>query len=196
MNHPLRLFISSAPPDAPFRDTFLRHLAGLRRAGRITVWADNQIAPGMIWNEIQKSNLQQADIVALLLSNDFMASDRIWDNELQNSLERRAKGEAVLLLPIFVRPCLVKNTVLEQIQGLPRNQVAVSSHHDQDDAWYRIVLEINDLLEQFPQITAAAQQSISTHPAAPQNDISIIGGKNIISGSIIIVGGNLTIGDT
>lgn len=194
MPPPLSLFLSSAPADISFRDALTKHLASLRRTGKVTIWSDNQINPGALWSEETKEHLQQADIVALLISDDFMASDDIWDNELKESLERRENGEAVMLLPILIRPCVIKNTVLEHIQGLPRNGQAVSVHPDQDAAWTQIALEIGSVVDNFRQSVTETTHTTTTREtsAAVQQ---IIGSKNVISGSIIIVGGNLHIGD-
>jgi TIR domain len=194
MNPPLSIFISYAPEDTHFRDAFTKHLAGLRRSGKVTIWSDNQISLGTIWNEETKKHLQQADIVALLISEDFIASDHLWDTELKESLGRREKGESVMLLPILVRPCVIKNTVLENIQGLPRSGQAVSLHASQDEAWSKIALEMNELVDKFQQIVAETIHSNKKH--IPSEAVQqIIGSKNVISGSVIIVGGNLVIGD-
>lgn len=191
---PVTIFISYAQEDAPYREALAKHLAGLRRSGKVTVWSDNQISPGEVWGEETKEHLRQADLVALLISKDFINSDSIWDNELMQSLERREKGEAVMLLPILVEPCNIETTILGKIQRLPRNQQAVSEHANKDEAWYKIAVEISAVVEGFQKTVAVAAQA-----AAPQNVAEAmqqaIGNKNSISGSVIIVGGNLHIGD-
>lgn len=190
----LKLFILSTSEDIAYRDTFTRHLSSLRRSGKISIWSDGQILPGADWSKVTNDQLSQTDIVVLLISDDFMASDQIWDLALKESLNRRENGEALMLLPIFVRPCVVKNTVLESIQGLPRNQKAISLHSSQDEAWYHIAIEISRLVDDFPQIIAISAQSATKN--TPANGLTSFGNKNIISGSVIFVGGNLSIGDT
>jgi len=150
--------------------------------------------PGAIWDSIAREHLRRADVVVVLVSSDFMASDAIWDNELRESLEWRKNGEALMLLPILVRSCVIKNTVIETIQGLPRNQTAVSAHINQDEAWYHIVLEITRLVENFEQDLANTIKTSAKHTASTPIQ-QIIGSKNVISGSVIIVGGNLILGD-
>jgi hypothetical protein len=189
----LNFFLSSAPADKVFKEAFINHLSSLRRAKKIEIWSESEIMPGAVWKTVTKQQLQQADIIVLLLSDDFMASDEIWDNELRESLERRAKGEAVMLLPILVRPCIIKHTVLENIQGLPRDGRAVSQYGDPDEAWYKIAVEIDHLTENFASIVASSRQKTASAP--PIQTQQIIGSKNVISGSVIIVGGNLIIGD-
>jgi internalin A len=194
MSKLLHLFVSYAPQDIDYRDDFIKHLASLRRSGKVKIWSDNQIEPGVDWDEETKEHLRQADIVALLISSDFMNSDKIWDNELQQSLDRREKGEAVMLIPILIKPCEIGNTVLGKIQRLPRDQQAVSSHSNKDEAWYKIAVEINAVVDNF-QKTVASVAASAASPNASGSTQQFIGSKNVISGSVIIVGGDLIIGD-
>lgn len=193
----VKIFISYAAGDAVHRDNLTKHLAALRRSGKVTVWNDNQITPGQDWDEAIRQHLRQADIVALLLSGHFMASDHIWENELKISLERREKGEAVMLIPILVDPCMLENTFLEKIQRLPRNQKAVSQQNNVDESWYLIVKEIDALVDNFSKTVAAAAAQSAEQQMKPDGvqQTSIIGSKNVISGSVIIVKGNMYFGD-
>jgi len=190
----LNLFVSCAPQDNAYRDDFIKHLANLRRSGKINIWSENQIEPGVDWNEHSRAQLRQADLVALLISGDFMNSDKIWENELKQSLDRRKKGDAVMLIPILIKPCQIENTILGKIQRLPRDHRAVSSYTNKDEAWYKIAVEISALIDNFPKSVAAAMRSVKTE-FPDGNSQQIIGNKNVISGSVIIVGRDLNIGD-
>lgn len=193
---PVNIFISYARPDAAYRDALIRHLAGLRRSGKVQMWSDNEIAPGVDWDETNRVHLSQADIVALLISDDFMNSDTIWNNELKVSLHRRAQGESVLLLPILIKPCLLENTILDKIQRLPRNQKAISEHANADEAWYLIAKELSAVVDNFSKtIGAAATPSTNQQHASGVQDGTMAGNKNVVSGNTISVGGNMHIGD-
>ncbi len=194
MTKPIQIFISYAQEDAVSREALTKHLAGLRRSGKVTLWSDNQITLGVNWDDQTRDRLRQADIVALLLSGDFMNSDHIWDNELKESLARREKGEKVMLLPILVKPCLLTGTIFEKIQRLPRNQQAVSEHANLDEAWYKIAVEISAVVDSFQETVSAVSQATASGDVADAVN-KAIGNKNMISGSVIIVGGNLHIGD-
>jgi nucleoside phosphorylase len=185
-NHSLKIFISYAKEDASSRDTLTRQLASLRRSGKVEIWSDNQIDLGTDWSDVTKERLRQADIIFLLLSEDFMASDHIWDNQLKESLERRDNGEAVMLVPILVRSCDVKNTPLDNIQGLPRDKKAIVLYPDLDEAWYNVALEIRYIVEHFEALVEKAQRNVSQN-----NSLALqqsIGTKNTISDGIIMVG--------
>jgi hypothetical protein len=48
-------------------------------------------------DSIIKTQLELADIILLLISQDFIQSDYIWNTELPKALERHARGEAVVI---------------------------------------------------------------------------------------------------
>ncbi|MGH9655789.1 MAG: TIR domain-containing protein [Bryobacteraceae bacterium] len=52
-----------------------KHLATLRRLGQIESWSDRRIEAGDRWKGQIDSNLEQADIILLLVSPNFIDSD-------------------------------------------------------------------------------------------------------------------------
>lgn len=82
---PLQLFYSYAHEDEEMRDELEKHLTLLRREGTISEWHDRAIVPGQEWDEAIKGQLDRADIILLLVSPDFLASDYIDRVELTRS---------------------------------------------------------------------------------------------------------------
>ncbi|MEE8523201.1 MAG: SUMF1/EgtB/PvdO family nonheme iron enzyme, partial [Thermoanaerobaculia bacterium] len=78
--------------------------------------------------------LEEADLILLLVSSSFIASDYCWDVEATRALERHARGEAQVV-PILVRPCEWETAPFAEIQGLPKNFEPVSTWDDRDRAW-------------------------------------------------------------
>jgi hypothetical protein len=192
MKRPINVFVSYDPKDTEFKIALERHLSSLIRNGKIILWADNQIALGSSWDLSVRKNLNKSDLLILLLSNDFMSSDKIWEVEIKESLERRQRGDALLILPIMVRPCDIEGTFISAIQRLPRelNQ-SISTAQNQDESWTKITIEIRQIVDDFDRILMEASTEIERSTSTNQ----LFGQKNIISGSVIIVGGNLHIGD-
>jgi internalin A len=54
------------------------HLKLLQRQGLIATWHDRLIKPGTHGRDVIDANLEQAKIVLLLVSADFIASDYCW----------------------------------------------------------------------------------------------------------------------
>jgi len=118
----LRIFISYAHADEDLRQELDRHLASLKHQGIIEIWHDRKIIAGQDWaNEID-SNLQSSDIVLLLISSDFIASDYCYNKEMYEALRRHDAGETVAL-PVILRPCDWHDYHLENYKPLPRKAV-------------------------------------------------------------------------
>jgi TIR domain len=106
---PVRLFYSYSHRDEEFRSALETHLAVLRRSGLIAEWHDRMIHAGGDWRGEIDRYLASADIVLLLVSADFIASDFCWGVEMRKALQRHERGEA-RVIPIILRPCRWLNT--------------------------------------------------------------------------------------
>src|SRR5437016_5154262 len=100
---PLTLFYAYAQEDERFRLGLEKHLSALRRQGLIAEWYDRKILPGSDVAQTVDGHLLTAQVILLLISPDFLASDYWTDERLQHVLERQAKGETQVI-PILIRP--------------------------------------------------------------------------------------------
>ena len=88
----LSLFISYSHKDETFRDELRGALTAYERKGELVPWDDTKIVPGQKWEAEILENLERADIIVLLLSNDFISSDYCYQKEFQRARERDARG--------------------------------------------------------------------------------------------------------
>src|SRR5438067_8677741 len=91
---PVTLFLSYAHQDEPLLRELKTHLSLLERQGLISTWHDRQIVPGQDWAKEMDKRLEQAAVILLLVSPDFVASDYCYQIEMKRALERHAAGEA------------------------------------------------------------------------------------------------------
>ena len=145
--HPARLFYSYAHKDEKYRDELDKHLTGLQRQGVIQDWHDRKIIPGEPWEEAIGEQLQKADIILLLVSPDFIASDYCWGVEVAGAMARHQAGEA-RVVPIIVRPADWNGAVFGGLQALPKNAKPVSMWTSRDEAWLDVVQGIRRMLEE------------------------------------------------
>jgi replicative DNA helicase len=138
---PLKLFISYSHKDQVYLDEFTTHLSLLRREGIIVDWSDRKITVGNEWEKQIDTNLEQADLVVLLVSPDFIASDYCYGKELACALDMHESGKA-RVLPIIIRPCEWSNAPFSKIQLLPKDGLPVSKWDDRDDAWLSTVRQL------------------------------------------------------
>ncbi len=139
LHESLRLFYSYSHKDEILRDELETHLKILQRQGLIQTWHDRRLVPGDEWvNEID-SNLNRADIILLLISSDFIASDYCYEIELKRAMERHEKGEA-RVIPVILRPCDWQNTLFNKLSWLPQDghHQPVTQWGDRDAAWLNV----------------------------------------------------------
>jgi TIR domain len=74
------------------------------------------IGAGEEWKGQIDRQLAEADIILLLVSADFIASDYCWGEEMTKALARHQLGEA-RVIPVILRPCRRQKTPLGSLQA-------------------------------------------------------------------------------
>jgi TIR domain len=134
---PIRIFFSYAHEDEKFRKELEKHLSFLKRSKKIIGWHDRRISPGANWEQEINDNIDQAQVILMLISPDFINSDYCYETESIRALEKHNKGEA-LVIPIIIRPCLWRETPFQSLQALPTDGVPVSTSSNPDEAWLNV----------------------------------------------------------
>ena len=116
---PVRLFLASSHKDEGLRKQLEAHLSVLKRQGVIEEWHEREIEAGNEWRGKIDEHLDDAQVVLLLISPDFLASDYCFDIEMKRALERHDKGEA-RVIPIILRPVDWRGAPFGSLQALPR----------------------------------------------------------------------------
>ena len=132
----VEIFFSYSHSDEALRDELERHLVPLKRDQTLSTWHDRNISAGEQWKGEIDQQLASADIVLLLVSSDFLASD-FCHYEMRCALDRHHEGDAVVI-PILLRPCLWK-VELGDLQALPRDNKPVISAPNRDAAFLEVV---------------------------------------------------------
>jgi|SRR5947209_14201071 len=108
--------------DPRSREQFDAHMAVMKRQKLIQIWQDCKIVAGEDWAGEIDEHLNSADIVALLVSSDFLNSDYCYEKEMKRAMERHAKHQA-RVVPIIAAMRLARRTVW-QIAGHPQGRQA------------------------------------------------------------------------
>jgi internalin A len=147
-SQPVRLFYSYSHKDETLRDELETHLKLLQREGLVETWHDRKIEAGDRWKQEIDENLQRADIILLLVSADFIASDYCYKAEMQRALERHEKGEA-RVIPVVVRDSNWKMAPFAKLQALPKDAEAVDLWRNRDSAWRNVSEGIQATVEEI-----------------------------------------------
>ena len=150
---PLSLFYSYSHKDETLRDELETHLKLLQRQGMISGWHDRRILAGEEWDKKIDDNLKNADIILLLISADFIASDYCYDVEIKYAMARHENKEAVVI-PVILRKCdwhsvQFSKVKLGDIQALPKDGNAVTIWSDRDSAWHDVEQGIKKKIEEL-----------------------------------------------
>lgn len=90
----------------------------LKRQGVIETWHDRRIVAGEELGGSISAELESAEIVLLLVSPDFLASDYCYDKEMTVALDRQARGEAIVI-PVILRPCEWHHAPFGKLRATP-----------------------------------------------------------------------------
>ena len=159
------VFSSYAHEDEKLREELDKQLKALTRSGLIRSWNDRQIAAGSEWERVLNQNLHTADIILLLLSPDFLASDYCYDIELPIAFERHKKDSA-RAVPVILRPVAWQTTELARLQALPKDAEPVTLWPSRDAALLNVC---EGLLKLVVGWKSAASTLAPEKPAAPQS---------------------------
>ncbi len=144
----IKVFFSYAHEDEALRDKLANHLKVMERTGVIESWHDRQILPGQEWDGQIDDNLATADIILLLVSDDFLASDYCWNVEVKQALKRHEDNDACVI-PIILREVDWNRAPFSKLQALPKNAEAVTNWANQDQAFTDIARGIRKAVEEL-----------------------------------------------
>lgn len=144
MTKPLHLFISYSHQDQALREALETHLATLKRAGHIATWHDRRITPGAVIDKTIDRHLERADLILLLVSANFLASEYCCGIEVRHAMQRWRAGVA-RVLPIILRPCDWHDMAFGRLLAAPRDGKPVSTWRNRDAAWLDVVNAIKTL---------------------------------------------------
>jgi O-acetyl-ADP-ribose deacetylase (regulator of RNase III) len=131
------VFVSYSHADEGLRKELGKHLSVLERQGIIATWHDRMIGAGSEWEGAIDSHLNEARVILLLISADFVDSQYCYDVEMKRALERHDERQA-LVVPVILRAVSLKGTPFAKLQALPKDARPVVTWADRDSAFVDI----------------------------------------------------------
>jgi len=159
-------FISYSHRDESFRQELEAHLSPLRRQGLLSVWHDRRITPGDDLDDSISEHLETANLILMLISSDFVASEYCYAREMARALERH-QAKAARAISIICRPCHFDGLPFARFLLLPTDGKAVSFWHDRDAAWVDVVKGIRTALTSGTARTEASTARAARTESAP-----------------------------
>lgn len=188
---PLLLFYSYSPKDNKLRERLDLHLTAFKRKGLITTWSEHEVTPGGDVSQQVIDKLSMANIILLLISADFIASDFCYSIHMERILLKH-KARATRVVPILLRPVHWTDAPFGQLQPLPAPNSPVSTWRDREGAFFKIAQGIEKVaLElQSPEAPQPPLPSVNLRGGAQPPPSLTIGSlaapqPSLTSGSLI-----------
>lgn len=143
------VFFSYCHADEVLRDQLQKHLSAMQRQGLIETWYDRRIPAGDHIDHSIMRELERADVVLLLVSPDFLASDYCNDVEVRRALERHDAGEC-RVIPVILRHCDWHGTPFGKLNATPKDGKPVRAFADLDEGFLQVVQAIKAALPKSP----------------------------------------------
>jgi len=137
-NAAVEALVSYSHRDERARQQLETHLSLLQRQKLLSVWHDRKIGAGTEWKGQIDTHLDSAELILLLVSPDFLASDYCYDVELAHALKGHEAGEA-RVIPIILRPVDWHEAPFGKLQALPREAKPISTWSNRDEAFRNVV---------------------------------------------------------
>jgi hypothetical protein len=108
-------------------------------------------------------HLNTADVILLLISSNFLASDYCYDVEMKRTMERHEAGEARVIL-VILRLVDWEDASFSKLLALPTDGKAVTSWSNRDEAFENVAQGIRAAVEELAGPSAGLPPSIGTAP--------------------------------
>lgn len=164
---PAQLFISYSHKDKVLRDQLETHLSTLKREKRISTWHDRRITAGTEWKGEIDEQLKNSNVILLLVTANFLASDYCHDVELRYAIEQHEQGNA-RVIPVILRPCDWKTTIFAKLQALPTDGKPVIDWKTRDNAFLNVVEGIRKALDGMGHTGSSSAFATTPTPSAIQ----------------------------
>lgn len=142
------VFFSYAHEDEELRDQLEKHLAALKRQGVIDTWHDRRITAGDDFKAEISEYLEQSEIILLLVSSSFIASDYCYEIEMSRALERHREGTA-RVIPVILRHCDWQDLQFGKLKATPTDGKPVMAFRSLDEAFTIVVKDIKQAINEI-----------------------------------------------
>lgn len=156
----INLFFSYAHEDEELRNALEVHLAMLRRNGLVRAWHDRRIRAGAELDGSISKHLEEADVILLLLSPHFLASDYCYETEATRALQLHEAGKAIVI-PIILQPCDWLESPFRKLCATPKDGKPVAKFPNINDAFLEVTSDIRNAAKALGK-TEAVQGSPSS----------------------------------
>lgn len=142
----MRIFISYSHKDEQFSKGLETALSPMKREGLITVWTDRCIKGGEDWEQLIHEELENADVILFLVSNNFFESNYAYGIEAKRALERH-EDKSAIVVPVIVRESDWENAPFAKLQALPEKAKPIDNWKPRDRGYTNVVRSLRQMIK-------------------------------------------------
>lgn len=151
------VFFSYCHADEVLRDQLEKQLAMLKRQGVIDSWHDRRIGAGQEIDAAIDEHINSDEIILLLVSPDFIASDYCYNIEMARAMERHNAKEAIVI-PVILRACDWHHAPFGKLLGTPQDGKPVTLWPDRDEALLQVAKEVRKAAERWRSTQSSTER--------------------------------------
>lgn len=130
----VRVFIARTRNDEAACRSLRTHLAPLVRVGRAAILYDGALEDA---DPSALAQVEEAQVLVLLASAAFLASDACWDLSVRRAMHLRSVGLRVV--PVYLTAAAWRDVPFGSIRGLPAHTGPISAWSDREAAFAHVV---------------------------------------------------------
>lgn len=160
-----KLYYSYSIDDERLVQDLEKHLSGLRNQGYISEFNKGQLTAGASTKHETDKQLQIADVILLLISANYLASDTEKD-EMKQAMERRKKG--INVIPVLLSPVGFLPESISELKPLPLSRgkpKPITKWSNREEAFSIVVQGILNAIQ-----TPSTQMQSTTRYSIPWTD--------------------------
>ncbi len=140
-----KIFYSYSHKDKAYLEKLQTHIKPIIKEYDIKEFVDEHIRGGEVLDEKIMTNIQESDLIILLVSPDYLASEYC-------QKEMKIAIDAHKSFPIIARTCDWKNTSLRDIKVMPQDGKPIIDYDNDDKAYQYIAQELRKKIQDSLQI--------------------------------------------
>ena len=159
----IKVFISYSSKDQALCDQLEIHLKPLERQGIIEIWGYLHNAPDESSVYEVDRDLDDADVILMLVSSDYLGLPDIYDIEMRRALQRHESGD-VVIVPVILRPVNRNGSPIANLQVLPRDGKPVILWPNVDEPLVQVAQKVQELANAIIRSKGLPRTPARLHP--------------------------------
>ncbi len=163
-----KVFISYSHANRALMEEFKTMLGPVLKQGKVVLWDDTQIQTGAKWREEIQAGLAAARVGVLLVSDHFLSSGFITNDEVPQLL-KAAGDDGATVFWVCLSPCLWQQSPVAEYQSAndPDKPLDQMTKSKRKAVWQTICQKLLKVLDPVPPAVSAPQPSAPRRPSVP-----------------------------